>query len=91
MSEKSYKTLAGNLDGWVLDRNAKGLTYPRKPVDVKTEPVDVTVEQVKEIQTKSEPTREEMVEYLKERGIKVHWNIGDEKLKQRYESEIEVS
>lgn len=48
------------------------------------------VESKTEEQPKKEPTREEMIAYLKDKGINVHWNLGDEKLKQRYESENQV-
>jgi hypothetical protein len=34
-------------------------------------------------------SREQMMEALKEKGVPVHPNIGDEKLKQRYHAEIE--
>lgn len=33
-------------------------------------------------------SREDMIQFLKEQGVKVHPNLGDEKLKQKYEDKI---
>ncbi len=37
-----------------------------------------------------QPTRQEMFNHLKQKGINLHPNTGDAKLKERYEVEIET-
>jgi len=78
ISKKTYSLLGGNLDGWVVARKAD------------TAPVPSSVEA--QVNTENKPlTRDEMIGYLREKGVKVHWNLSDDKLKQRYESEIEIN
>ena len=80
MSARSFKLLGGNLDGWRVHA-----PKPVKPVEQKTAsgPVNKKVKS-------AEPTREDMLEYFKSKGVKVHHAIGDAKLKERYELEIET-
>jgi hypothetical protein len=53
--------------------------------------VNETPVQKKEPTPAPELTREEMIDYLKTKGIKVHWNLSDEKIKERYDSETKIN
>ncbi len=54
---------------------------PRKLKDVVKKEEEITIE----ASTTTEPTREQMIEFLKSKKIRVNPNIGEEKLKQRYD------
>lgn len=83
MSERSYQVLKGKVAGYKLKEEVR----PEKKIFQKKEEVkEVEPEPTKE----KEPTREEMMEYLKGVGLKPHPNIGDDKLKKRYELELET-
>lgn len=73
------KNLKGDLAGWRINDKSVKRPYdePVKKETKKQEPVELT--------------REQMVDYLKEKGVKVHWNLSDEKLKKRYEDEKSIN
>lgn len=74
ISQKTLTVLGGNLDGWVVVGNT-------------------TASNVKKQEQKSEKqdlTRDEMVAYLKEKGVKIHHKLGDDKVKERYDLEIKI-
>jgi hypothetical protein len=79
VSDQTLKLIGGNLDGWTLVHDTRSAFSPRKEPD----PVEPNAV--------NEPNREEMIEYLKERGIKVHFKTGDEKLKARYYEELNIN
>lgn len=78
MSRKSYNLLKGRLDGYVVVANEKVYASAKKEGKTATP-------QPKEL------TRDEMVDFLKEKGINVHHNLGDAKLKERYEIEVKAN
>ena len=78
MSKRSYNLLKGSLDGYVVVANEKTYASTQEQKKPNTPPV-------------KELTREEMVEFLKGKGINVHHNLGDAKLKERYEIEVKAN
>jgi hypothetical protein len=76
MNQGTFDMLKGNLDGWIVMTGTVDSIEKKTPL-VQTE------------QPQADITREHMVEYLKEKGIKVHPMIGDDKLKHRYNAELE--
>lgn len=78
MSRKSYSLLKGRLDGYVVVANEKVYASTKKGEKTATPPA-------------KELTRDEMVSFLKEKGINVHHNLGDAKLKERYEIEVKAN
>lgn len=85
ISKRTYEILKGQLDGWevVGTKTNERAAYEKPREPVKQEPA-------KEPEAE-QPTREEMMAYLAEKGSKPHPSIGDEKLKQRYELEIQIN
>jgi len=84
MNQATFDVLKGSLDGWkVVEKTPVKVFEQKKPQatqpesEKKVEPVEIT--------------REDMLSYLSAKGIKCHPNIGDEKLKKRYDAEIEIS
>ena len=78
MSKRSYNLLKGSLDGYVVVANEK--VYA--PTQKQKKPAAPSVKEL---------TREEMVSFLKEKGINVHHKLGDAKLKERYEIEVKAN
>jgi hypothetical protein len=72
IGRRSFELLKGNLDGWMVET---GSEKPEKPTGTQAPEV-------------KEPSREEMLAFLKLKGVKISHLIGDEKLKQRYELEL---
>ena len=86
MSERSYQVLKGKVAGYKLKEEVR----PEKKIFQKKEEVKEVKEVEPEPIKEKEITREEMMEYLKGVGLKPHPNIGDDKLKKRYELELET-
>jgi hypothetical protein len=79
----------GNVTRVMTERTYLALKHQLKGwVVVKDTPVATEKPIVKQ-----EPslTKDEMVEYLKSKGVKVHWNLSDEKIKERYDSETKIN
>lgn len=79
VSDQTVKLLGENLDGWQVVHEVKPV-FKKKKALPEDEPNAV-----------NEPTREEMIEYLKDKGVKVHYKTGDEKLKARYYEELNIN
>lgn len=86
IGRKSFKTLKGNLDGWKVVEAQE----PLKERKIFTKPKQEEPKQEVKQETSDEPTREQMIDYLTEKGHKPHPKLGDEKLRKRYELEIET-
>ena len=81
MSERSFKALKGKVQGYRLKEKPLPEKKPFEKKAVAKEP---------DVVKNDQPTREQMFEYLSSKGVKTHPNIGDEKLRKRYELEIET-
>lgn len=76
VSENTVKALKGKLGAWRINDKTVKTPYkePKQPPPSPPSP----------------PTRDDMVEYLKSQGVKVHWNLSDEKLIKRYNDEKSI-
>jgi hypothetical protein len=72
----TLRVLKGIPAGWIE------IPAPEK------EPVPTYKKPEKVPEKKLEVTREHMIDYLKSTGERVNWNIGNDKLKERYEDKI---
>lgn len=75
VSDRTVELLSGNMDGWEVYRDLRTVFQNKKEDNVVY---------------KDNPTRNEMIKYLKEKGIKIHPRTGDNKLKARYYDEINI-
>lgn len=88
--EGALKVLGDQLDGWeIASKEVAPFKEPKKPEVPKAPEAPKDETPFDEISKgEKHPTREEMIAYLKEKGVACNPRINDLKLRERYELEI---
>lgn len=96
ISDMSYELMKEDLQGWELvSEKVAPFSKPfEKPIEAqkfeKHEPVleEKPIDEISKGEEKARLSRQEMIEYLKSKGVSCNPRISDQKLIERYELEI---